>query len=247
MNRPPSPLTMLLSRHTRRREVIALLSGVASWPFDARAQQSGSTRQIGVLMGYIESHPVGQSFVAAFREELQKLGWVEGRNTQIHTRWTAGDDVGARQRSAKELVAQQPDLILAHNTPVTAALLRETRTIPIVFATVSDPVGSGFVASMPRPGGNATGFTNIEVSTAGKWLELLKEIAPHVSRAAFLFNPATASYADDYLSAFKSSALSFAIEAIAAPVHSTSDLEPVFSALAREPNGGLVAMIRIHS
>ena len=237
----PASAVALLSRHTRRREVIALLSGVASWPFDARAQQSGSTRRIGVLMGYIESHPVGQSFVAAFREELQKLGWVEGRNIQIHTRWTAGDDVGARQRSAKELVAQQPDLILAQNTPVTAALLRETRTIPIVFATVSDPVGSGFVASMPRPGGNATGFTNIEASTAGKWLELLKEIAPHVSRAAFLFNPATASYAD-YLSAFKSSALSFAIEAIAAPVHSTSELEPVFSALAREPNGGLVAM-----
>ena len=229
----PASAVALLSRHTRRREVIALLSGVASWPFDARAQQSGSTRRIGVLMGYIESHPVGQSFVAAFREELQKLGWVEGRNIQIHTRWTAGDDVGARQRSAKELVAQQPDLILAHNTPVTAALLRETRTIPIVFATVSDPVGSGFVASMPRPGGNATGFTNIEASTAGKWLELLKEIAPHVSRAAFLFNPATASYAD-YLSAFKSSALSFAIEAIAAPVHSTSELEPVFSALARD-------------
>ncbi len=175
-----------------RRDFIALLGGAAAWPFAARAQQSGSMRQIGVLMGNVESHPVGQSFVAAFREELQKLGWVEGRNIQIDTRWTAADDGEARQRYAKEFVAQQPDLILAQNTPITAALLRETRTIPIVFATVSDPIGSGFVASIPRPGGNATGFTNIEASTAGKWLELLKEIAPNVNRAAFLFNPATA-------------------------------------------------------
>ena len=146
------------------------------------------------------------------------------------------------QRFAKELVALQPDLILSHNTPTTAALLQQTRTIPIIFAIVSDPVGSGFVASFPRPGGNVTGFTNIEPTMAGKWLELLKEIAPRVDRVAFLFNPATAPYAEYYLGPFKAAAASLAVEAIAAPVHDTSELESVIAAQAREPNGGLVVM-----
>jgi putative ABC transport system substrate-binding protein len=145
------------------------------------------------------------------------------------------------QRVANELVALQPDLVLAQNTPNTAALAQQTRNIPIVFATVSDPVGSGFVANFPRPGGNVTGFTNIEPTTAGKWLELLKEIAPHVARVAFLFNPATAPY-EYYLSSFKAAARSFAVEAIAAPVRDRSELEPVITALARAPNGGLVLM-----
>ena len=160
------------------------------------AQQSGSMRQIGVLMGLVESHTAGQSFVAAFREELQKLGWAEGRNIQIQTRWTAADDAEARQRYAKEFVAQQLDLILAQNTPVTAALLRETSTIPVVFATVSDPVGSGFSWRAFRgPAAMLPVSAISEASTAtSKWLGLLKEIAPHVNRAAFLFNPATAPY-----------------------------------------------------
>jgi putative ABC transport system substrate-binding protein len=142
----------------------------------------------------------------------------------------------------KELVALQPDLILSAATPTTAALLQQTRTIPIVFATVSDPVGSGFVASFPRPGGNVTGFTTIEPTMAGKWLELLKEIAPRVAKIAFLFNPATAPYAVYYLNPFNAAARSFAVEAIAAPVRDTSELESVVAALAREPNGGLVVM-----
>jgi putative ABC transport system substrate-binding protein len=142
----------------------------------------------------------------------------------------------------KELVALQPDLILSAATPTTAALLQQTRTIPIVFATVSDPVGSGFVAGFPRPGGNVTGFTNIEPTMAGKWLELLKEIAPRVAKIAFLFNPATAPYAVYYLNPFNAAARSFAVEAIAAPVRDTSELESVVAALAREPNGGLVVM-----
>ena len=146
------------------------------------------------------------------------------------------------QRFAKELVALQPDLILSQTTPTTAALLQQTRTIPIIFANVSDPVGSGFVASFPRPGGNVTGFTNIEPTMAGKWLELLKEIAPRVNRVAFLFNPATAPYAEYYLNPFKAAAASFAVEAIAAPVRDTSELESVVAAQAREPNGGLIVM-----
>ena len=143
---------------------------------------------------------------------------------------------------AKELVALQPDLILSHTTPTTTALLQQTRTIPIVFAMVADPVGSGFVASFARPGGNVTGFTFMEPTMAGKWLELLKEIAPRVNRVACLFNPATAPYRDLYLSPFKAAAPSLAVEAIAAPVHDASELESVVAAQAREPNGGLIVM-----
>ena len=227
----------------RRREFISLLGGAAAtWPLAARAQQPDRMRRIGVLMGYAESDREGQAFVAAFREGLQKLGWTEGRNIRIDTRWATPGDAESRQRFAKELVALQPDLILSHSTPTTAALLQQTRTIPIVFATVSDPVGSGFVASFPRPGGNVTGFTNIEPTMAGKWLELLKEIAPRVTRVAFLFNPATAPYAEYYLNPFKAAAASFAVEAIAAPVRDTSELESVVAAQAREPNGGLIVM-----
>jgi putative ABC transport system substrate-binding protein len=148
----------------------------------------------------------------------------------------------ARQRFAKEIVALLPDLILAYNTPTTAAVLQQTRTIPIIFLNVSDPIGSGFVASFPRPGGNVTGFTNIEISQAGKWLELLKEIAPPVNRIAFLFNPVTAPYAEHYLDSFKAAAASFAVEAIAGPVRDASELESVVAALARAPNGSLIVM-----
>jgi ABC-type uncharacterized transport system substrate-binding protein len=227
----------------KRREFITLVGGaVAAWPLAARAQQPDRMRRIGVLMGYAESDRVGQAFLTAFREGLQNLGLAEGRNIRIDTRWAPPGDAESRQRFAKELVALQPDLILSNNTPTTAAMLQQTRTIPIVFASASDPVGGGFVASFPRPGGNVTGFTNIEPTMAGKSLELLKEIAPRVNRVAFLFNPATAPYAEFYLNSFKTAAPSFAMEAIAAPVHNTSELESVFTALARNPNGGLVVM-----
>ena len=159
-----------------RRAFITLLGGAAAWPLAARAQQNERMRRIGVLMAYAESDPEGQARIAAFREGLQKLGWTEGRNTRIDTRWTTPADAESRQRFAKELVALQPDVILSHTTPTTAALLQQTHTIPIIFATVSDPVGSGFVASFPRPGGNVTGFTDIQPTIAGKWLELLKRI-----------------------------------------------------------------------
>jgi putative ABC transport system substrate-binding protein len=227
----------------RRRAFISLLSGLAAaWPIAARAQQPAGMKRVGVLMGYVESDREGQVRVAVFREGLQKLGWAEGRNLRIDTRWATAGDAEAHQRSAKELIALRPDLILSHNTPTTAALLRETRTIAIVFASVSDPVGSGFVASFPRPGGNVTGFTNIEPTMAGKSLELLKEIAPDVKRVALLFNPATAPYTEVFLTPFKAAAASFAVEAIKAPVRDATELESVIAEQARAPNGGLVAM-----
>jgi putative tryptophan/tyrosine transport system substrate-binding protein len=226
----------------RRREFITMLGGAAvAWPFAAGAQQLEVVRRIGVLMGFAESDREGQTFVAAFREGLQKLGWVEGRNIRIDYRWTALDKE-LIQRFAKELVALQPDLILTQSTPATAELLRQTRTIPIVFALVADPIGSGFVASFPRPGGNITGFVTMEPTVAGKWLELLKETAPRVTRVAMLFNPATAPYAEYWLNPFKAAAASVAVEAIVAPVHGTSVLESVVAAQAHEPNGGLIVM-----
>jgi len=194
------------------------------------------------LMGYPENDLEGPAFFAAFREGLQKLGWIEGRNIRLDTRWVSPEDAEARQRFAKELVALQPDLILSSVTPTTAALLQQTRTIPIVFATVSDPVGSGFVASLARPGGNVTGFQALLSSLGGKWLELLKEIAPHVANVAMLFNPAVAPYAEAFLDPFKAAASSFAVEPIAASVRDTSELEAVIAAQARAQNGGLIVM-----
>ena len=229
----------------KRREFITLVGGAASpvlWPLGARAQRLERMRLIGVLMGYSENDSEGQAQIAAFRGELQKLGWMEGRNTRIDTRWATPTDAAAMQRFAKELVALQPDVILASTTPTTTALLQQTRTIPVVFATVGDPIGSGFVASFPRPGGNVTGFITIEGSLGGKWLELLKEIAPRVNRVAFLLNPATATYAESYLNAFKAAAASVAVEAIVAPVHDRSEFDTVIAAQAREPNSGLIVI-----
>jgi putative ABC transport system substrate-binding protein len=225
----------------RRREFITLLGGAAAWPIAAQAQQPERVRRIGVLMAYAERDREGQAWIAAFREGLQKVGWAEGRNTRIDHRW-AGDDVELMQRFAKELVAQQPDLILTQNTPTTAAMLQQTRSIPIIFALVSDPVGSGFVASFSRPGGNVTGFINFEGSLGGKWLELLKEAAPRINRVAFLFNPTTAPFAAYYLDPFKVAARTLAVEAITAPVGDVSQLESTVVALAREPNGGVIVM-----
>ena len=225
----------------RRREFITLFGGVTAWPVVAHGHQPEPLRRIGVLTAYAESDPEAQAWIVAFREGLQKLGWVEGRNIRIDYRWARSDEE-TMQRFAKEVVALQPDLILSNNTPTTAALLQQTRTIPIIFANVTDPIGSGFVASFPRPGGNATGFILMEPTMAGKWIELLKEIAPRVTRVAILFNPATAPYAQYYLNPFKAAATSFGVEAIAASVHDTSELESAITALARDPDGGLIVM-----
>jgi len=226
----------------KRREFITLIGGAAAWPLAARAQQGERMRRIGVLMPLAADDPIGQARITALREGLEKLGWTEGRNIRIDTRWTTTGDVESMQRFTKELVALQPDLIVTQSTPITATLLQVTRTIPIVFALVADPVGSGFVASFAKPGGNVTGFVTIEPTMAGKWLELLKEIAPRVARVAFLFNPATATYFEYWLNPFKAAAVSFAVEAIPAPVRDSSELDTVIAEQARAPNGGLVVM-----
>jgi len=229
--------------HIRRRELLVTLVGAAAaWPLAARAQQSNQTRRIGVLMGYSESDSDAQAWYAAFREALQRLGWIEGRNTQIDTRWATPDDAESMRYFAKELVAPQPNVILSSTTPPTSALLQQTHTIPIVFAIVADPIGSGFVANFARPGGNVTGFIFTEPTMAGKWLELLKGIAPRIARVAMLFNPVSAPYAEYWLTPLKAAATSFAVEAIPAPVRDRSELESITAAQAREPNGGLIVM-----
>ena len=226
----------------KRRAFITLLGGAAiAWPLSGSTQQLDRVRRIGVLMGFLESDPEAQARVAAFREGLQKLGWTEGRNVQIDTRWAALD-AQAMQRFAKELVGLQPDVILAHTTPATLAAQQETRTIPIVFVQVADPVGSGLVASFSRPAANVTGFTTVEPTMGGKWLEVLKEVAPRVARVASVFNPATAPYSEHYLNSFKAAAASFGVEAIVARVHDATTLESAISAQAQEPNGGLIVL-----
>jgi putative tryptophan/tyrosine transport system substrate-binding protein len=193
-------------------------------------------------MAHLETDPEFQDYLRAFRAGLQSLGWTEDRNIRIDVRWGALDDAEGRQRSAKELVALQPDLIVTQNTPPTAAMLQQTSTIPVIFVIVADPVGSGFVKSLAHPGGNATGFTIMEPTIVSKWLELLKEIAPNVTHAALLFNPATTPYADIYVSPFKTAAPSFGLEATTAIVHDKEELEKVIAAQASQPNSGLIVM-----
>jgi putative tryptophan/tyrosine transport system substrate-binding protein len=227
----------------RRREFIASAScALALRPFAARAQQTDRMRRIGVLMAHPETDPEFQQYADTFREGLKKLGWIEGRNVSFDFRWGALDDADIRSRSAKELLGLQPDLILTQNTPPTGSMLQQTRSIPVIFVIVADPVGSRFVQSLSRPGGNATGFTIMEPSIAGRWVQLLKEIAPDVTRAALLFNPATAPYADVYIRPFKGAASSFSLEAISTPVHDEAELESVIAAEARVPNSGLVVI-----
>jgi putative ABC transport system substrate-binding protein len=226
----------------RRRDFIKFVGTAPAWPLLARARQREKVRRIGVLMAHREGDPEFQDYLSAFRQGLQKLGWVEDRNIQIDTRWGALDDKEVRQQSAKEILALNPDIILTQNTPPTASMLQQTQTVPVVFVIVTDPVGSGFVRSLSRPGGNATGFTIMEPTTSGKWLELLKDIAPQTKRAAFLFNPRTAPFANYYLNPFKAAAASLGVEAVAATVDSKSDLETVFATQAQSPNTGLVVM-----
>jgi putative tryptophan/tyrosine transport system substrate-binding protein len=225
----------------RRREFIALLGGAATvWPFRARAQQPDRMRRVGVLMTALESDSEYQTYVSNFRKELQNLGWAEGHNLRIDYRWGALN-AESRQQFAKELIAMQPDVIFSQNTPTTATLRQQTQTVPIVFVLVSDPIGAGFVTSFPRPGGNITGFISMEATVAGKWLGLLKEIAPNIARVIFLFNPTTAPYFELYLNPLKAAAQSQGVAVIVAPVHDASELETVVALNAREPNGGLVA------
>lgn len=225
----------------RRRDVILCLGGVAAaWPLGVRAQQGDGLKRIGVLMAHPADDPEYQSYLSAFRQEIAERGWIEGRNVKIDARWGALDDPEIRERSAKELLALKPDLLLTQNTPPTASMLHLTHTVPVVFVVVTDPVGSGFVKSLASPGSNATGFTIMEPSMGGKWLELLKEIAPQVRRVAFLFNPETAPYVDVYLKPFKAAAVSLGLEGFPAPVHEESEFETIFAEQAQTPNSGLV-------
>ena len=227
----------------KRREFITLLGGAAAaWPLATRGQQPGRMRRIGMLMSASENDTEYQGLLATFRDELKKMGWEEGRNIGIDYRWKAVDEK-SRQRLAKELVALQPDLMFGQSTPTTAALLQQTSTIPIIFFSVGDPVGEGFVAGLSRPGRNATGFINMEASMSGKWVELLKEITPSVTRVAILFNPATAPRGGSYyFDPFKAAVQSLGLETIAATVHDKSEIESVIAAQARESNTGLVVM-----
>jgi putative ABC transport system substrate-binding protein len=226
----------------RRRDFMTLVGGAAAaWPLAARAQQAQRVRRVGVLIGFAETDPDVKSWFAAFRGALAKLGWTEGSNFQIELRW-ASDDPDRMKAFAKELVDLRPDAILSVTTPVTNALVRETQTIPIVIVTVADPVASGFVTNVGRPGGNVTGFALYEPSMGGKWLELLKRIAPGVTRVALLFNPTTSVPIKFYMASIQAAASSFTVQASAAPVHAQDEIEGVIAALAGNPGAGLIAM-----
>jgi len=221
-----------------RRTFIAGLSS-AAWPMTTQAQQGERIRRVGVLMGWNENDLAAKRWLSSFFQGLAELGWMEGRNMRVDVRW-AGDNTDPGI-FARELVSLQPDVILSNNTPETAALQHATRTIPIVFLFVSDPVGSGFVAGLPRPGGNLTGFMLQESSMASKLLELLTEIAPGIKRAALMFNPQTAPYTETYyVPVFETAAQALKVAPIIAPVHDDAEIEAVIASLGREPRGGLV-------
>jgi putative ABC transport system substrate-binding protein len=223
----------------RRRDFIGLVGGAAAWPLAARAQQPGRMRRIGVLMAATADDPEFKARNSAFQQGLQQLGWSDGRNVHIDTRWatTKPDDI---RKHAAELVALAPDVILAGSgTATVGPLLQATRTVPIVFAVVIDPVGAGFVESLAQPGGNATGFTIFEYGMSGKWLELLKEIAPRVTRAAVLRDPAIASGIGQF-GAVQAVAPSLRVELSAVDVRDAGEIERAVTAFARSGNGGLV-------
>ena len=221
-----------------RRQFISALGGAAAWPRAAWAQ-SGRTARLGVLIGLPEGDPEGQHWLKALLEGLDKFGWKDGINLQIDVRW-GGVDPNRMQSLAKELVDLHPDLINVTTTPATTAILRETKNIPVVFSVVSDPVGSGFVQSVVRPGGNATGFVNIERSVGGKWLELLKEVAPGTSRVLVMFNPRTSPQTSFYLKSMQTAAEQLKVPLTVKELGNAGDIEPAIVDLARSPGGGLV-------
>jgi putative tryptophan/tyrosine transport system substrate-binding protein len=226
----------------RRREFMALLGGAAAitWPLPARAQQSSQIRRIGLIIGTEENDPASQVRITAFREGLAALGWTEGRNIRIDYRFAAGDPDRIRHLVA-ELVRSNPDLIVGQTTPVTAALKQATNIIPVVFVAVNDPVGQGFITSLARPGGNITGFTFVDFALLGKWLTMLKEIAPSARKAILLFNPETSPFYPVFMREFGEFPSWLAAELVAAPVRNEAEIETVVSRLASEPGGGLIA------
>jgi putative ABC transport system substrate-binding protein len=225
----------------KRREFITLLGGAVAWPLTARAQQRGDrVRRIGVLMAGDENDPLRRPLVSAFTQALAGLGWTDGRNVRMDVRW-AGDDINRLRALAQELVGLQPDIVVTSSAPTTIALQRETRTVPIVFASVGDPVVTGIVARLDRPSGNVTGFGALEPTLGGKWLELLSEIAPGLKRAAIMFHPDLPG-PRVYMPSLETAARSLKVEPIIAPVHGDAEIETAITALGHEPRGGLVVL-----
>jgi putative ABC transport system substrate-binding protein len=224
----------------KRRDFITLLGGAVGWPLAARAQQGNRVRRIGVLMPGDENDPERKRRLSAFTQALANLGWTDGRNARMDLRW-AGGDVNRMRAIAQELVGLQPDIILTSGTQATVAVQRETRTIPIVFASLADPVASGIVARLNRPGGNITGFGSTEATLGGKWLDLLSEIAPGLKRSAIMFNPDLAPVSA-FMPSFETAARSLKVVPITAPVHSDAEIEMAITTLGREPGGGLVVI-----
>jgi putative tryptophan/tyrosine transport system substrate-binding protein len=226
----------------RRREFITLLGGAAAtWPLVAHAQQGDKVQRIGVLNSLAGTDPEGQAQNAALRQRLHELGWVDGRNVHIDERWGAGN-VDSMKLFAQELVRLGPDVLVSATTPATAALQQETHTIPIVFVNVADPIGAGFAKSIARPGGNITGFGNVEASLGSKWVELLHDVVPRLARVAMLFNPQTAPYAKLFLDTSHSAAAALSIEPIEAPVRSAREAEAIVTKLGGEAGSGLIVL-----
>jgi putative ABC transport system substrate-binding protein len=225
----------------RRRNFISLLGGAAAWPLTVRGEQSKSVRRVGVLMTYAEDDPQAQGWIAAFKHALGEAGWIADRNLRIDYRW-AGGELERINQFANEIVALKPEVLLSTTTPATAAFKRETSAIPIIFVVVSDPVGEGFVESLPRPGGNITGFLNLEGSVGSKWLGLLKDVAPSLKRAGIMFNPETAPEAGQYfLPSFEEAGRKLGVTTNPAPVHSPAEIERAIADLAAGRSSGLVA------
>jgi putative tryptophan/tyrosine transport system substrate-binding protein len=226
----------------RRREFLTLLGGAAAaWPLAALAQQPERVRRIGVLMVIAANDPEAQTRAKAFEQALHQLGWADGSRLRIEYRW-AGGDAGRIRSQAAEIVSLTPDVILANATPALEAVRQETRTIPIVFVQVIDPVSRGFVDNLARPGGNITGFTNFEFPMGGKWVEMLKEIAPSITSVAVIFNPDTAPYGEPFFQHIGASASSRSIEAIEARVRSAVELEKAVAGIAAKSNSGLIVL-----
>ena len=227
----------------KRREFISFIGGAAAaWPLAVRAQEPGRMRRVGVLLALVDSDPEVQPRIATFQRELENLGWTEGRNIQIEYRWASGD-AERFPIVAAELVATSPDVLVAHTSPSAEALARATRTIPIIFGMVSDPIGSGLVTSLAEPGRNATGFTIFEPSIGAKWVELLKELSPRLARVALLLNPATApGRGSTYLPSTEAAARSFGIDPIRATVSNVAQIEDAIATISRRPDSGLIVM-----
>jgi ABC-type uncharacterized transport system substrate-binding protein len=224
----------------KRRHFITLLGGAAAtWPRVARAQQADRAKRVAVLMNSAASDATYQSYLAAFTEALRQLGWVGGQNIGIEVRWSAGDAALARSYAA-QLIGLLPDVILASSTNNLKAIQEATDTIPVVFVQVSDPVAQGFVANMTKPGGNITGFSMYEVAIGSKWLDLLKEVAPGLTRVAFMFNPEASPQSQFFMRAIEGAAPSLGVQPVAVPVRATADIEAAIENFARAPNGGLI-------